>query len=136
MATDILLRIGLMTDDPKMRHYAEASLQSVAPLLERAPIGAGQWLSTLDFYLSTPKEIVIIGDPSGPRTRALIDETCHPYIPNRILVGNSGENNLPTDLPLFAGRDTFDGKPIAYVCENYTCNFPVTTPTDLAIQLK
>lgn len=29
-----------------------------------------------------------------------------------------------------------DGKPTAYVCQNYTCQLPVTTPEKLAAQLE
>jgi uncharacterized protein YyaL (SSP411 family) len=29
-----------------------------------------------------------------------------------------------------------DGKPTAYVCQNYACQLPVTTPEDLAVQLE
>ena len=28
-----------------------------------------------------------------------------------------------------------DGKPTAYVCQNYACQLPVTTPEELAAQL-
>ena len=29
-----------------------------------------------------------------------------------------------------------DGRPTAYVCENYSCQLPVTTPEELASQLE
>jgi uncharacterized protein YyaL (SSP411 family) len=39
-------------------------------------------------------------------------------------------------LPLLEARGMIDGKPTAYVCQNYACKLPVTTPEDLAVQLE
>ena len=39
-------------------------------------------------------------------------------------------------LPLLEARGMIDGKPTAYVCQNYVCQLPVTTPEDLAVQLE
>lgn len=38
-------------------------------------------------------------------------------------------------IPLLAGRVQLDGKPTAYVCENFACQLPVTEPEALARQL-
>ena len=37
-----------------------------------------------------------------------------------------------TMLPLLADRGLVNGLPAAYVCENYACKLPVTTPEALA----
>jgi uncharacterized protein YyaL (SSP411 family) len=34
--------------------------------------------------------------------------------------------------PLLADRPLVDGKPAAYVCRNFTCERPVTSPDELA----
>ena len=39
-------------------------------------------------------------------------------------------------IPLIAGRAAIDGKPTAYVCENFACRMPVTTVEELKEQLQ
>jgi uncharacterized protein YyaL (SSP411 family) len=38
-------------------------------------------------------------------------------------------------IPLLAGRGQINGQATVYVCQNYTCNLPVTEPAALAQQL-
>jgi uncharacterized protein YyaL (SSP411 family) len=39
-------------------------------------------------------------------------------------------------VPLLAGRGLVDGQPAAYVCRNFTCRLPATTPEDLLAALR
>ena len=135
VAADVLIRMAVITGDDELRHTAAAAIRSASPLLERAPIGAGQWLSSLDLYLSIPREIVIVGSVSDARTRGLLAEVHRAYSPNRVLLGHPGDTIPPDDLPLLESRGMIGGVPTAYVCEGYVCDLPVTTPSDLAAQL-
>jgi uncharacterized protein len=38
-------------------------------------------------------------------------------------------------VPLLADRPAVDGRAVAYVCEHFVCQLPVTEPADLAAQL-
>ena len=100
----------------------------------RAPAGTGQWLAALDFYVSTPKEVVIIGPREDSKTAALLQTVNGNFHPNKVLVG--AENEGEHGLPLLESRGMINGEPTAYVCENYTCQLPVTTPEELSVQLK
>ena len=137
MAADVLLRLAVVTGDSELQRRAVTSLRSVRELMSRFPTGAGHWLGALDFYLSTPKEIAIVGGAGDAETEALRSEVSRRYLPNRVLVGSAGDGTAETrsGVPLLEDRDRVDGKPTAYVCENYACNFPVTEPAALAAQL-
>ena len=95
----------------------------------------GHWLSALDFYLATVKEIAIIGDETDS-ARSLADEAYRHYLPNRVLVGLEHDDDHGTaDLPLLKDRGNIQGRATAYVCRNYTCDLPVNEPQALARQL-
>jgi len=54
------------------------------------------------------------------------------FRPHLVLAGGPEGSEQP---PLLAGRTAVDGKPAAYVCENFACQLPVTAPGELASQL-
>ena len=135
MATDVLLRLAVITGDSELRRRAAESLRSVRELMSRVPAGAGHWLGALDLYLSSPREIALIGEPAAEATRALAAEVYREYIPNRVFVGADDAETPPSGIPLLAERGRIDGASTAYVCRNYVCGLPVTTPSDLARQL-
>ncbi|MDA1348974.1 MAG: thioredoxin domain-containing protein [Chloroflexi bacterium] len=137
MAADVLLRLAVVTGDSEFERRAVKSLRSVRELMARFPTGAGHWLSALDFYLSTPKEVAIIGRPGEDGTDALLSQVFRGFLPNRVLVGTDGldDEGARHAVPLLEGRDRIDGRPTAYLCENYVCNLPVTEPGALADQL-
>ena len=136
VASDMLLRLSVVTGNDDYADKAITPLRALAELMGRAPAGTGRWLAALDFYLSTPKEVAVIGEQDNPATSALLREVNRRYLPNRVLVGASGEGTTASSgLPLLEGRGMVDGRPTAYVCENYACQLPVTDGESLAAQL-
>ncbi len=136
VASDMLLRLSVVTGNEDYAAKAVAPLRSLAELMGRAPAGTGRWLAALDFYLSTPKEVAVVGPADDPATAALLREINGRYLANRVLVGADGEEGASSSgLPLLQGRSKVDGKPTAYVCENYACQLPVTDAEALAGQL-
>ena len=135
MAADMLLRLSIITGDTELNRRAATSLRSVRDLMARYPAGAGHWLGTLDFYLSSPKEIAIVGDRADPGTQALTRELYRRFVPNRVLVGISRQDDALGGMPLVEGRGMVGGRPTAYVCQNYECKLPVNDAGEFADQL-
>ena len=144
VATEVLLRLAVITGKEEYQSKAAGPLRAIHQLMAQAPGGTGQWLAALDFYLSLPKEIVIVGPRSDPRTQALLDTVFHCYLPNRVVMGaedgvqnlGGAEASFSTVLPLLEQRGLVEGKPTAYVCQHYVCQLPVTDPEALAGQLE
>ena len=129
-----LLRLAVFTGDNELQQHAVASLRSVRDMLTRAPSGFAHWLAAVDFYTSTPKEVVVIGPRDAAATQALLRTAFGRYLPNRAVAG-AEVAPLETASPLLDGRELIDGRPTAYVCESYACQLPVTDPEALAAQL-
>ena len=134
VATEVLLKLAVITGNEEYRVKAATPLRTLKELMGRAPAGTGQWLAAHDFYVSTPKEVVIIGPREDSKTAALLQTVNGNFHPNKVLVG--AENEGEHGLPLLESRGMINGEPTAYVCENYTCQLPVTTPEELSVQLK
>ena len=135
MAVDVLLRLAVITGDEDMERRASGALRSVRQLMMTFPTAAGHWLGALDFYLSKPKEVVVVGERGEGDTAALLAEIHRNYIPNRVMLGVEDGEQVADRLPLLEGRQKIDGSATAYVCENYVCQLPVTDPQALARQL-
>ena len=137
VASDLLLRLSVVTGNEDYAAKSVAPLRSLAELMGRAPAGTGRWIAALDFYLSTPKEVAVVGPSDDPATAELLRQVNGRYIANRVLVGaDGGTAAASSGLPLLEGRGMVDGKPTAYVCENYACQLPVTNAEALAAQLE
>ena len=138
VAVDMLLRLSVFTGDGEYSRRASSALRAMRQYLIRAPNGMGHWLCALDFYLSTPKEIAIVGTLDDPATKSLLRTVHGGCLPNKVLAGASPEAAQvnPSSTPLLEGRTLVDNRPTAYVCQNYACQLPVTDPESLARQLE
>jgi uncharacterized protein YyaL (SSP411 family) len=136
VATDILLKIAVVTGNDDFAGKASTPLRALLPLLGRTPSATGHWLGALDFYVSLPKEVVIVGPSGHAETRAMLGTVGGRFLPNRVVVGVADPDSLPIDgSPLLEQRGMQDGQPTAYVCQHYVCQLPVTTAEALATQL-
>ncbi len=142
VASGLLLRLSVITGNQEYAAKAAIPLRRLRELMGRAPAGTGQWLAALDFYLSQPKEIAIVGPRDDQATQRLLDTVSGRYLPNKVVVGAEplagdalGPASPQPPIPLLQDRGMVGGRPTAYVCRNYTCQLPVTDPEDLAAQL-
>ena len=136
VATDVLLRLAVATGNDDYSAKGATPLRALQQLLGRTPAATGHWLGALDFYVSLPKEIVIVGRTAHPSTAEMLAEVGSRYLPNRVVVGVSDPAAPPLQgSPLLEQRGMQDGAPTAYVCEHYVCQLPVTQAAALAAQL-
>jgi len=136
VAAEVLLRVGLLTDNQDYQRRAATLLRLTASMVQRYPSGFGRLLCALDFYLGAPREIVLIGEPSRPETRALQEAVWKPYLPNKVIAQSSPDDfSASSFIPLLRERSQQDGKSTVYICENFTCKSPTTDPKEVALQL-
>jgi uncharacterized protein YyaL (SSP411 family) len=99
--------------------------------MRRYPSAFGRALCALDSLLNPPKEIVLIG-----KSAELWREIWSRYLPHKVVVlAEENETESIELVPLLQNRAKIDGKPTVYVCENFTCQQPVTNRDDLMAHL-
>ncbi len=136
VAADVLLRLGLLSGNDDYQRRAATILRLTAVAARRYATGFGRLLCAFDFYLGAPREIVIIGASGESDMSALLRELWRPYLPNRVVALAEPESEAIKRIPLLKDRPAIGGIATAYVCENFTCQKPVTAAGDLAIQLQ
>jgi uncharacterized protein YyaL (SSP411 family) len=123
-----LLRIFAVTGD---RAYEQPAAEVFALLHQAAarhPQAFGHLLQAMHFHFSTPREVALVGDPLDHLARAVHSR----FRPSVVLAGMRPEDEeAVAAIPLLAGREPVGGRPAAYVCENFTCQMPVTQPDEL-----
>ncbi|MCL4833743.1 MAG: thioredoxin domain-containing protein [Caldilineaceae bacterium] len=130
LAAESLLRLAKLTGNEGYRHEASRIFLPMTSAMAQQPTGFGRLLGALDDYLHPSQEVAIVGDPKDSATQALLAEVRGRYLPHTVLaLKEPGEEN---PLPLLDGRGLVNGKPAAYVCENFACQLPVTEVTALA----
>ncbi len=135
VASYVLLRLGRLTGDAEMEQLGRDTLATWSGTIAQYPMGYPFALMALDFDVGPSREIVIAGDPADARTQALLREVHSRFLPRTVVLlnppGPAGDA-VRKLAPYCAEQGPVDGAPAAYVCTNYTCQAPVTSPEELA----
>jgi uncharacterized protein YyaL (SSP411 family) len=130
-----LLRLAQFRDDKQLEDRAKRTIDAFGATLSHFASAMPQMLVAFNSSLSKPRQIVVAGKRDAPDTKALLAEVHRRFLPNKILLlidGGDGKRYLGERLEAIRAMSMVDGKPAAYVCENFTCKAPVTDPKQLA----
>ncbi|MEX0790216.1 MAG: thioredoxin domain-containing protein, partial [Actinomycetota bacterium] len=129
VAALVLQRLTLLTGEEDLTERAQTVLKTASAYMDRVPQAACSFLSALDFFFSTPKEIVVVG--SRPEADPLIEQIWTRFLPNKVVAGS------PPGIqsPLLEDKVAINGKPTVFVCEHFACKAPTSDPKVLAEQL-
>ena len=130
VAVQVLLRLFSLTGERLYDDRAEQTLRVFRDLLRRNPYGSAAMLCALDWYLTKPKEVVIVGRRGDAATEALIATVHQQYVPNK-LVSVLDESRLDSANRISGVDRKVNGLPTAYVCQRFTCSRPVTESEQL-----
>ncbi|HEX2442668.1 MAG TPA: thioredoxin domain-containing protein [Vicinamibacterales bacterium] len=80
------------------------------------------------------EQIVIVGQPDAPDTKAMHEAVAHQYRPYAVVIPvepGSRQESLARLIPAIGAMTLRDGRATVYVCRNFTCDEPVTDPARL-----
>ncbi len=136
VAALVLLKLHALTANDDYRRRAITILRLMSDQISRYPSAFGLALQAVDFYLSAPLEIAIVGDSSDPKFAQLRATEFVNNLPNRVVAVCSEDWERAAEIvPLLAGRTTAGAPPAAYVCQSHTCQSPVFSSDDLRQEL-
>ena len=130
-----LLRLSVFTGDESYRRKADAIFGALAEDLERAAPAFPRLLCALDFRSAAAHEVVLAGEPGSEDFEALRRAVFASPLMNRVLAHVASGAEIPELIPLTRSRTERDGRAAAYVCENFSCQAPVTDPAALSAAL-
>src|SRR3984957_14108759 len=130
-----LARLGRIFDRKEFQHAASRVLGAFHKALERMAAALPQMLASLDATLTDPVQIVLAGQRDLPETAELLRVLWKRYLPNKVvLLADGGEDQkwLAQHVDALRLMTPVQGRTAAYVCQNFTCELPVTEPDQLA----
>lgn len=123
MAAWALSRLAVLSDRRDLGEKADRILRAYRSVLDRAPGALGYEAIAAAWRTATVHEIGVVGPDPGPMLAAL---RARP-LPLAVIATTQDA----TLLPWMEGKTPIQGQTAAYVCRNYACLAPVTTPAAL-----
>lgn len=127
-----LLRLAAFTGAGRYREKAEETMKVFVESMETTPFANTYMLCALDFWLGS-KEIVLAGSKSDGGFLEMLGEIRKNFLPNKVVALSDGTGSELSSLT--EGKVSMNGRPTAYVCENFACKSPVTDAEALRAQL-
>ena len=129
-----LLRLDGMLGTPGARANALATIESLRTTWARAPHALPQLLAAIELALAAPRTLVIAGDPRSDAARELA-AVAHERLGPRLVVlaadGAEGQDWLAGRRDYLATLRPGPAGATAYLCEDFTCQAPISDPREL-----
>ncbi len=129
LAAEALIGLSLSTGDDRYRVAADAALRAGADIAARYPTAVGHLLAVAASVEIGLREVAVVG-PEAETLSKVVWERFRPGV----FLAWSTEGAGVDEVPLLADR-WHDGETLAYVCERFVCQAPVSDPTALRSEL-
>ena len=120
-----LLRLAALLHDDARHERGVRCIEAFRAKWSGAPHALPQMLCALELALEPPRHVVLAGDPDAEDFRALTAVVHERLGPWRTVL------RADPAVPWSAAMMPIGGHAAAYVCENFTCQLPVTEPAEL-----
>jgi uncharacterized protein YyaL (SSP411 family) len=141
--SDGLPQMSDYESDSTQKHHnnwcemAIKTVQSFGARLNQMPEALPQMLVAFNWQITTPKEIITVGNRTAEDTKAMLREVHNHFLPNKIilLVDDESKQKLVHYLPFIENMTMINGKATAYICQNYVCQLPTNDVRKVAEML-
>ncbi len=129
-----LARLAAILDSEAYAEQARRIITLFGKTLQDSPGAVPVLVTAADFLAHGKQQVVIAGDSASPEFQALRKVVHSRFLPRAVILhadGGEGQAFLARHNAALAEMKPVSGKPAAYVCQNYTCQAPVTEPAAL-----
>lgn len=128
-----LFRLSHFTGNEQFRSLGAKTVEAFGSRLKDTPSAVPQMMVAALDMVSGEKQIVFVG--SRDSVKPLLNEAYRRFLPfHAIMLVDSerARRDLSKWNQAIAGMQETEGKPAAYVCENFTCKLPVSNIENFA----
>ena len=134
LCMSLFLRLGALSGSGQFIDPAEAALRAIQENAAEQPSAFAQWLNAIDFAVGPQLQLAIVGSHDDSKFQDLARVAQSLYLPRLVMAGGpTGSQQMPA---LMDDRSMVDNQPTAYLCRNFSCNLPTTSPEVLAQQIE
>ena len=132
-----LLTLSHLTSDAGFEQSIERAFGMFASRIEQGARMVPMMMAALSAYHAGISQAVIAGDPSAPATGALRQAISRRYLPFAVTIPLVPQHaaGLTRILPWTEAMARRLETPAAYVCRNFACLMPATSPAEFDAQL-
>ncbi len=134
MAISLLLKLASFSGEARYSEAAEAALPAMQDIAQSYPMSFSGWLGNIDFAVGPQVQVALAGATSSEGFNHLADVVRQQYFPRLVIAGGIDEDQ---ESPmLLEGRVMLDDQPTAYLCRQFTCKRPTTSPEELGTMIE
>ena len=127
-----LLKLARITGKFDYDEMADQLIKRFGAPVRRQPSGFTAFLLGIGFVLGTSYEIVVVGKKQASDTLEMVQIIKESSVPYTVVLQiDPDSDDLSEVAPFTTHMKALNGNATVYVCQNFECQQPVTTPSDL-----
>ena len=134
VAVSALARLSFHYDRQDLREAAIGGIRAYGRQIARYPRAFAKTLAAVDLLAEGPIELAFVGAPNDPGLEALQLAAREVFLPHRVIASTDGTGTT-SGHPLLAGKGLVGGKAALYICRKFSCQRPLTDPSEVTESL-
>ncbi len=123
-----LLRLGQSLGMKEWTKLGQKTLAAFSGPMRKNPVSMPQMLAAYDFQADKPMQIIIAGKQGSQDTKDMLAVVAKKFLPNKVILLNDSNliDKLGERLPFIEGMTMINNKATAYVCKDFSCQYPTS----------
>ncbi len=117
--------LARLTADLSWQEKAQRAMDFFAAQIRQHPTAHAFWLLAAIQQIFPGSEVVVAAEAKNPEALKMLELLNSSYDPHRLIMLNEEKNNELLGVPFLQNMLSLDGKPTAYICENFACREPL-----------